>query len=179
MKFLILFLSISMKIKFLNSFGEFIPIMEEDFESCTSDKKYHRADLTNFKLITGKDRVYANGTVKFLKDIKSPWKVNFTTERMMNGVWQKGDVKRVMDDFCISKKNPSEPSYIVSKYIKDCPIKAGDIQEFKMVPTSVLPAYLPSDYRGEWRFYARSTYSDSKDGQVEDCSVISLEVMQK
>lgn len=59
----------------INCLGEFIPVMDEEFQSCTPDKKYHRVDLTNFKLITGKDRVYANGTVKFLKDIKSPWKV--------------------------------------------------------------------------------------------------------
>lgn len=60
---------------YINCLVEFIPVMDEDFQSCMPDKKYHRVDLENFKLVTGKDRVYANGTVKFLKDIQSPWKV--------------------------------------------------------------------------------------------------------
>lgn len=47
-----------------------------------------------------------------------------------------------------------------------------------MVPTSPGPAWIPNEYRGEWRLYSRTTYSDSENGEVEDCSVIPFEVMQ-
>lgn len=43
----------------------------------------------------------------------------------MNGVWQDGDLKKTISDFCLEKKNPTDPMSTVAKHIPDCPIKAG------------------------------------------------------
>lgn len=52
-------------------------------------------------------------------------KVQFTTERLRLGLWEKGDFNRLMMDFCATMKSDKEPFYRATSKIHSCPFKKG------------------------------------------------------
>lgn len=114
--------------------AKIFPFIHEDFESCVEpedDGGYF--DYSNFQLVATSDtEIYANGSVEFVKEVKSPWKANFYNEKYDKGSWYRtGPTKRI-DDFCHTIQSPLEVWYPVTRLFnhKNCPFPAGVSQRF-------------------------------------------------
>lgn len=109
--------------------GKMEIIIDEKIDNCT--KPYEIAevwDFSNFELIAESDtEVYANGSVKFLKDVDGRWAANIFAEKFYRGQWNIYAFDKKVPDFCASKHNPAELWYKYFKDTKPCPLKAGVI----------------------------------------------------
>jgi hypothetical protein len=80
-------------------------VLDEKIEICS---KEHTLDISKFQLIMINDTTtVANGSIKSLQEIKSPWKLGFFGEQFERGVWFK-KFERKFDDFCKNVLKPSE-----------------------------------------------------------------------
>lgn len=68
---------------------------------------------------------YFNGTWKFLKDVKSPWKSRYYTEQFKRAEWNIWAIDKANSDFCQSMKNPLDPVYNIFVNQPGCPFLAG------------------------------------------------------
>lgn len=120
-------------------------IIYEEIEIC--GEKEERAGVFEFSELEifaeSDEHVYLNGTWKFLKEIKSPWKSHVFTERKIRGKWSTEILNKKIPDFCEVIQRPTEPWYhVTSKFEhKDCPFPAGvryDGLGIKMAHSSLL-----------------------------------------
>lgn len=95
-------------------------ILDEKLENCTAPGvKAGALDFSEFELIAESDtEIFANGTVKFLKNAASPFKNRVYAEKFDRGQWTPQLIDKKYPDFCAVKNIPSEPFY---KYFLDCP----------------------------------------------------------
>ena len=110
------------------------PFIHEEFESCVKpedDGGYF--DFSNFLLVATSDTaIFANGSIEFTREVKSPWKSVFFSEKYDKGSWyQTGPTKRI-EDFCHSIQSPFEVWYPVTSTFnpKNCPFPAGVSHRF-------------------------------------------------
>lgn len=69
---------------------------------------------------------YVNGSLEFLIDVKSPWKVRMYTEYKDGPFnWNVRAFDRKYPDFCAAMKDSAEPSYEITKNLKGCPLSKG------------------------------------------------------
>lgn len=106
-----------------------IPIIYEEFEKCVEpEETAGKFDFSELEIIAESDtKVYFNGSWNFLKQVKSPWAVLFSTEKYERGVWNPGPLSKKIKDFCKSIQSQSEPWYSVTRHFepKNCPFAAG------------------------------------------------------
>ena len=99
--------------------GKMEIIMDEKLEVCTESGVAHGLDFSEFELIAETDTtIFANGSVKFLKNAASPFKNHAYAEKFDRGKWTPQLFDKKYTDFCEVKDNPNEPSY---KFFVDCP----------------------------------------------------------
>lgn len=76
--------------------------------------------------ICGNDIKKFSGDVKFLKELKSPWTMTITTEKLHRDQWIISLFNRFISDFCSVLKSEREPWYMVTKHmVNNCPFPAG------------------------------------------------------
>lgn len=71
------------------------------------------------------EHVAMNGTWKFLKEVKNPWKAHVFTEKYNRGEWLLQAADRNFDDFCGSLHGLVEPWSYAFEGRESCPIPAG------------------------------------------------------
>lgn len=105
------------------------PIVEDRLELCTKpEDRAGKLDYSGLEIVLlSHEEAFLNGTLKFLKQVKSPWKSGVFVERFHRGKWNIEAFNKKNEDFCVSLRNPLEPFYyITSRYISQkCPIPAG------------------------------------------------------
>lgn len=84
-------------------------------------------DISTLDVIAINDSVKVlNGTFKILSEIKSPFELRITTQRLIRGQWVNGEINRVVNDFCVDMRNPLDALYTITKQLKNkCPFKPG------------------------------------------------------
>lgn len=150
-----------------------VPIIYEKFEMCVEpENRAGKFDFSQLEYIAESDTVvFANGTWKFLEEVKSPWKATLFTEKFIRGQWSVEAFFKKIDDFCKVIQDPTQPWYpVTSKFEhKKCPFPAGVsfeqpgsakdcyliIQQteihFDMVKMNEVPFVFPPTFEGEWR----------------------------
>lgn len=105
------------------------PIVEDRLELCTKpEERAGKLDYSGLEIVLlSHEEAFLNGTIKFLKQVKSPWKSGVFLERFDRGKWNIEAINKKNADFCVSMRNPLEPFYyITSRYLpQKCPIPAG------------------------------------------------------
>lgn len=82
-------------------------------------------DMSSIRIIVTSDVDYfINGTIKFLKPVKAPWKIHCTAEQFYRDQWVPGFGQK-MADYCAEKRNPANVFSQLMEGKKDCPLDAG------------------------------------------------------
>lgn len=88
-------------------------------------KAAYMMDYSDVRIIMESDTdFFLNGTLKFLKAIHSPWKVNAIGERWYRDQWVPGVEKKIADS-CGEIHKKINPSYPLLKDKKGCPLESG------------------------------------------------------
>ena len=83
-------------------------------------------DYTGLQIYAENDtHTYFNGTWKFVKDLKKPWRYHFYTEKYVQGKWLIQAADMHISDMCQELHNPTKPWYSVYKHVEKCPRPAG------------------------------------------------------
>ena len=125
-KFLISFSALCFEL----SYTKVIPIIYEDFEMCVDDpaEVAGKLDFSELEVFAESDtKVYLNGSMNFLKEVKKPWSWVVFTERFSRNQWNVDSFYRKIPDFCKSILNPLEPWYFITSKMtpNNCPFLAG------------------------------------------------------
>ena len=72
-----------------------------------------------------------NGSWVISQGIVAPWRAEVKCEMYDRGQWVVKAVKTYLD-FCLDLHNPLEPGYFSTKFLPECPIKAGVWKLFKI-----------------------------------------------
>jgi hypothetical protein len=111
------------------SFGKVMPVVYEGFEICVEpEDRAGVFDFSDIEIFAESDTdMFVNGTWKFLKTVKSPWKWIIFTEKFERNQWNVEAFNRVIPDFCQVIQNQNEPWHFVTKNFKhkNCPFPAG------------------------------------------------------
>ena len=107
--------------------GRMKVMIDERVENCTTPGVQSGLfDFSSFELIAESDtEIYANGSIKYLKELKSPLKVHVYTEKFDRGKWNVMAYDKHQSDFCRVMHDLKEPSYKFFKDCPKCPIKPG------------------------------------------------------
>uniref|UniRef100_A0A336LSE1 CSON003009 protein n=1 Tax=Culicoides sonorensis TaxID=179676 RepID=A0A336LSE1_CULSO len=162
----------------LSSSVNYVPFMDESgIQSCMPDKKFNRADLSNFMILTKDSQLFANGTIKILHHIQAPLQVRFTTKRRILGKWVDGEFKRFMPNFCITMRSPVESFYQATKELDKCPFEKGQEFHFDMIPVTQKDIDTTSSLLGEWKLKVAIHYTIL--GDMGDCFISNWEVFEE
>lgn len=154
--------------------GKVVPVLDETWENCVSDKDRAGAyDTSRLEVINVDDfHSVLNGTWKFTRDIEAPWNFKVFTERFERGQWNVFAFNRRVNDLCSVLHNPTEPWYNIFKHVQGCPIKSGVRKYhlnllnnnpgfsraflqlewvFNMVPLELNAIIIPRSFEGKWR----------------------------
>lgn len=111
-------------VRVASSYMEFVP-GEKVVDCSEPGLAAHMMDYSDVEIIMESDtEFFVNGTLKFLKPIRSPWKLNAIGERWERNAWVPGVEKKV-EDACDHLRNPALPNYPFVKDQKPCPLAAG------------------------------------------------------
>lgn len=109
-----------------------VPIIDDKLEICVEpEKRASKMDLTNFKLVIEEDtKVFLNGSLTMINELKSPWKAEFFLERFDRGQWNIQGMYKKFPDLCeelTSTTNYLMPwyKYISKMRYNKCPFPAG------------------------------------------------------
>lgn len=110
--------------------GKVAVFVDETIEKITKpedDAGYF--DCTNLEIIIASDtEVFLNGSYRFLKEFKGPWKLRLYAEQFHRGQWVPNAFDRTIRDFCSSVHNPTEVWYGKMKNLQGCPMNAGVVE---------------------------------------------------
>lgn len=82
-------------------------------------------DVSNLEFVAYNDTAtFMNGTVKYNKPFKSPWKLELELFKYDRGEWIL-QLKKTFADLCPDLHNPLSPAYFFTKHMPKCPIAAG------------------------------------------------------
>lgn len=107
------------------SIGKIVLFPDDKVEFCSEEQSGHFAYDDLHVLIESDTDIFLNGTVKFLKEVKSPWKVYAFAEQYVRDQWVVAMFNRKIPDYCAVMKNPGEFWYAMLKDKKGCPIPEG------------------------------------------------------
>ena len=112
---------------FSSIFGKMEIIIDERIENCTKPGDEGGAfDISNIELIAETDtEVFANGTLRFIKNLGAPWYVNAFTEKFHRGQWNLFALDKKIPDFCAVMHSSTEMWYKYFKDFKGCPLNFG------------------------------------------------------
>lgn len=110
-------------------FGKMEIIVDEKIVNCTEPGDLAGAmDFSQVELVAESDTtIVSNGTIRFLKPVKAPWKVHAYAERFTRGQWTLYGYNKKIDDFCTVMHNPTEIYYKWFKVCPKCPLEVGAI----------------------------------------------------
>ncbi|KAG5670380.1 hypothetical protein PVAND_000650 [Polypedilum vanderplanki] len=127
-------------------------ILDEKIEICSEE---HFVDISKFEFIMVNDTTtVGNGLTKSLKEIKSPWKLQFYGEIHDRGTWIK-KFGRKFDDFCKHILNPTEfwyKPFNEKMKGKGCPYNEGMVTEINNEIVYFDVSFMPFTFEGRWRF---------------------------
>jgi hypothetical protein len=105
------------------SFMEVVP--GEKIELCSKFSVDDQMDISEMKIIMESDNdFFLNGTLIFLRPIRSPWKLVVIGERFERGAWVPGVEKKIAN-YCNNMRSSLQPGYPFVKDQKPCPLEAG------------------------------------------------------
>lgn len=106
-----------------------VPVISEQYETCVSpENSAGKYDTSGVELIALSDTdLFVNGSLKILKEVKSPFSGKVFAERFDRGAWSLELFNRNYNDFCTTFVNPLEPSYVFTSKMepKACPFPAN------------------------------------------------------
>lgn len=106
-----------------------VPVISEQYETCVSpENSAGKYDTSGVELIALTDTdLFVNGSLKILKEVKSPFSGKVFAERFDRGAWSLELFNRNYNDFCTTFINPLEPSYVFTSKMepKACPFPAN------------------------------------------------------
>lgn len=99
-------------------------VFDEKVFDCSEKDKKKVFNIDLDVIAESEYEMYLNGTMTFLIDIESPWRVEAYGKKLEQGEWYK-KVERSVRDFCFSKNNPADIFYPLFGKFKNCPISKG------------------------------------------------------
>ena len=106
-----------------------VPLIYEDYEICVDDENNARKfDYSKMDILAVSDyKVYLNGTLKFLEEVKGPWPATIFAEKLIRNQWTPEKLNKNIPDFCKVVQNVNKPWYYVTSHFvpKYCPFPAG------------------------------------------------------
>ncbi|XP_053691069.1 uncharacterized protein LOC128739598 [Sabethes cyaneus] len=118
-----------------------------------------------------------NGKIVFNEEYKAPIELRVYSERLKQGSWTTGEISRNVDNICPLLKVDSEPWYVLSSLMSDCPFKAGQVEHFDHAVLGDLGLDIPEPFAGDWRLYTE-IISDRNNEKVVECTRISFAVKE-
>lgn len=101
-------------------------VVDERIEKCTKPGDEVFLDISNLELIAETDTtVFANGTIRFMKNVGAPWYTHSFSERFQRGQWNLFAFDKKISDFCAVMHRPTELWYKYFKNLKGCPLNVG------------------------------------------------------
>lgn len=110
------------------STSKVVPVFYDGLEDCSEPgERAGKFNLSEIKIVETDDEFFVNGTIYFLKEVKSPWKSLVYAEKFDRGQWNADSFTKQYPDFCKNIKNPLEPFNYLTKNLdhRSCPIPAG------------------------------------------------------
>lgn len=105
--------------------GKVVLLPDDRIEYCSEDKSGHfNYDNLHIEIVSDTE-IFLNGSVQFLKEVKSPFIVKTYAEQYVRQKWVVAMFDRKIPDFCSSMKNPAEFWYNILKEQPGCPIQEG------------------------------------------------------
>lgn len=108
--------------------GASIKVLVDDvIENCsTTETEAGFYSLDNLEIVIESDTdIFINGTIDFFKNVQTPWKARFYSEKYDRDQWLPAMLDTKVADFCTRIHNPKDFWYNQLKHVKGCPIKAG------------------------------------------------------
>lgn len=108
--------------------GKIVPMAhDEKFENCAKpEEEANVYSVRDLEIVFESDtEIFMNGTVRFLKDIESPWMERHFLEQFDRGQWHVGIMNTPLKDWCPRISNPLEPWHKQIQHVQPCPISAG------------------------------------------------------
>lgn len=114
--------------------AKIIILPEEGIENCAEseevDARYF--NISEVEILVESDvDVFLNGTVTIMRDLHSPWVVEYFAEQFYRGQWNQSPIRRKFDDFCPFFHNPTDVWYKLLKDFPGCDFKAGVKKNFE------------------------------------------------
>jgi hypothetical protein len=107
--------------------GKVLILPEELVEKCPenadNDAGYFGVDAIDIVVESDTD-IFLNGSVKILKELKSPWLAEYYAEQFYRDTWVRSPIQRKFDDLCLSFHSPKEIWYKILKDVPECPFEA-------------------------------------------------------
>lgn len=109
------------------SLGKIALLFDENVQVCSEPgKEANVIEMDDLSVVMESDTdVFLNGSVKFPKGLKPPWKSRFYAEQYVRNQWVTSMVDRKIPDQCFSGWNPVEIWYPYLENQTRCPIPAG------------------------------------------------------
>jgi hypothetical protein len=112
---------------FTSTTAKVVFLLDGDLEKCVEPENDDKLfDISDLDVIFESDTdIFINGSVKFLKTIRSPLKVHAYAEQYVRSQWVISMIDKRIADGCASMHNPLEPWYNLYKNLSGCPLEAG------------------------------------------------------
>lgn len=109
--------------------AKMVPIIDDKLEICVEpEDNAGKIDYSNLEIYIESDtKVFLNGSLRYKKEIKSPWTAIVFLERFDRGQWNTEAMYKKIPDFCKEIQNPLMPWYKQTSQLKHkhCPFAAG------------------------------------------------------
>jgi hypothetical protein len=118
------------------------------------------------------------GKIRFLKQIKSPWRARITAERFDRNQWNVVGLDRTIPDLCADMQLPTNPLYTFFSQFKrkSCPFPEGHVETFEHGKVTEVPNTVPDDFEGRYRAILRFQYREGL-SVLEECSLINFDLV--
>jgi hypothetical protein len=108
-----------------SSIGKIVLLPDDKIEICSEEKSGHFSyDDLHIEIESDTD-IFLNGSVKFLKEVKSPWNLKAYAEQSVRDKWIVAMFNRKIPDYCAAMKQHGEFWYDMLKDKQGCPILEG------------------------------------------------------
>lgn len=113
-------------ISFSSSKVQILP--EEGVEKCSENVENEAGyfSVDNLEVLVESDTdIFLNGSVKIMKELKSPWLSEYYAEQFYRDQWVRSPIQRKFDDLCQVFHSPTEMWYPILKDVPGCPFAEG------------------------------------------------------
>lgn len=126
MKTFVVFVWITLILPLVSGKVQFLVNGDEATDCTKPEESPHVYDFRDLEIVhTSDTEMFVNGSIRFLKDIDSPWQERHYTEKFDRGQWNLALVNTQFQDFCPRIKSPTEAWHFQMRHLPGCPIKAG------------------------------------------------------